>query len=218
MKKNIYSGLYVLLSIIYVTALNTANIVAVKQVQIGTLMLTAGQLVFPIMYILSDIFSEVYGYKESRRVAWIAFGMNIFMVLAFNLTIVLPYPSWWENNGAFTLVLGSVPRIVVASLVAFQAGDWLNDIIFQKMKGRHGDRLFWLRAIVSSIMGEVVDSTLFFVIALIGSMPIMALPVFVLSGVIIKCCYELVVLPLTSLLVVVIKKYELNTLVLRKTV
>jgi uncharacterized integral membrane protein (TIGR00697 family) len=208
MKKNVYSGLYVLLSIIYVTALNTANIVAVKQVQIGTLMLTAGQLVFPIMYILSDIFSEVYGYKESRRVAWIAFGMNIFMVLVFNLTIVLPYPSWWENNGAFTLVLGSIPRILAASLIAFQAGDWLNDIVFQKMKGRHGDRLFWLRAIVSSILGEAIDSGLFFLIALIGTMPILALPVFVLSGIVVKCCYELLVLPITSRLIVIIKRYE----------
>jgi uncharacterized integral membrane protein (TIGR00697 family) len=209
MKKNFYSGLYVLLSIIYVTALNTANIVAVKQIQIGTLLVTAGQLVFPIIYIISDIFSEVYGYKESRRVAWIAFGMNIFMVLAFNLTIILPYPSWWENNGAFSLILGSVPRIVSASLIAFQAGDWLNDIIFQKMKGKHGDRLFWLRAIVSSICGEAVDSCLFFAIALIGTMPISALPIFVASGVSIKCFYELLVLPLTSQLVVVIKRKEL---------
>jgi uncharacterized integral membrane protein (TIGR00697 family) len=208
MKKSIYSGLYVLLSIIYVTALNTANIVAVKQVQIGSLILTAGQLVFPIIYILSDIFSEVYGYRESRRVAWVAFGMNIFMVLVFNLTIVLPHPSWWENNGALTLVLGSVPRILAASLVAFQAGDWLNDIIFQKMKGKHGDRLFWLRAIVSSVFGEAIDSSLFFVIALIGTMPILALPVFVLSGVVVKCCYELLVLPLTSMFVVIIKRYE----------
>jgi uncharacterized integral membrane protein (TIGR00697 family) len=209
MKKNLYSGLYVLLSIIYVTALNTANIVAVKQIQIGTLLVTAGQLVFPVIYIISDIFSEIYGYRESRRVAWIAFGMNVFMVLAFNLTILLPYPSWWENNGAFTLILGGVPRILIASLVAFQAGDWLNDIVFQKMKGRHGERLFWLRAIVSSIFGEAVDSCLFFAIALIGTMPISSLPVFVASGVAIKCFYELLVLPITSRLVVVIKRKEL---------
>jgi uncharacterized integral membrane protein (TIGR00697 family) len=210
MKKDIYSGLYVLLSIFYVTALNIANIVAVKQVQFGTLMVTAGQLVFPIVYILSDIFSEVYGYRESRRVAWIAFAMNIFMALVFNLTIVLPHPSWWENNEEFALILGSVPRIVVASLVAFQVGDWLNDIIFQKMKGRHGDRLFWLRAIVSSIFGEAVDSCLFFAIALIGTMPISALPIFVVSGVSIKCFYELLVLPFTSWLIVVIKRKELR--------
>jgi uncharacterized integral membrane protein (TIGR00697 family) len=209
MKKNSYSGLYVLLSIVYVTALNTANIVAVKQVQIGAFLITAGQLVFPILYIISDIFSEVYGYRASRRVAWFAFGMNIFMVMIFNLTILLPHPSWWENNEAFILVLGSVPRILVASLVAFQAGDWLNDIIFQKMKGKHGERLFWLRAIVSSILGEAIDSSLFFAIALIGTMPISALPIFVLSGVVVKCCYELIVLPLTSLFVVAIKKYEL---------
>jgi uncharacterized integral membrane protein (TIGR00697 family) len=197
------------LSIIYVTALNTANIVAVKQVQIGVFLLTAGQLVFPVLYILSDIFSEVYGYKASRWVAWAAFGMNIVMVMIFNLTILLPHPLWWENNGAFALILGSVPRILAASLVAFQAGDWLNDIIFQTMKGKHGDRLFWLRAIVSSILGEIIDSGLFFVIALIRTMPISALPIFVLSGVTVKCCYELVVLPLTSLLIVVIKKHEL---------
>jgi uncharacterized integral membrane protein (TIGR00697 family) len=135
--------------------------------------------------------------------------MNIAMVMIFNLTILLPHPSWWENNGAFALILGSVPRILAASLVAFQAGDWLNDIIFQKMKGKHGDRLFWLRAIVSSILGEVIDSGLFFVIALIGTMPISALPIFVLSGVAVKCCYEVVVLPLTTLLVVVVKKHEL---------
>jgi uncharacterized integral membrane protein (TIGR00697 family) len=216
MKKNIYSGLYVLLSVIYVTALNTANIVAVKQVQIGTLMLTAGQLVFPVIYILSDIFSEAYGYKASRQVAWIAFGMNIFMVLVFNLTIALPYPVWWTNNSAFALILGSVPRIVTASLVAFQAGDWLNDIVFQKMKGKHGERLFWLRAIVSSILGEAVDSGLFFAIALIGAMPISALPIFIVSGVAVKCCYELIILPFTSLIVTIVKKHEENSFALHE--
>jgi uncharacterized integral membrane protein (TIGR00697 family) len=163
---------------------------------------------FPITYILSDVFSEVYGYKASRRITWMAFAISVYMVLASQVAIRLPYPVWWEDQRAFATVLGNAPRIVIASLLAFQLGDWGNDVIFQKLRRDYKGKGFGFRAILSSIVGVAIDSALFFVIAFIGQMPIVALPTTVLMGVLSKILYEIALLPVTVSIIKKLQSYE----------
>jgi len=166
--------------------------------------------VFPITYILSDIFSEVYGYRASRITAWYAFGANLLMVLFFKLAIVMPGAPFWgpEAQRAFEDTLGGTWRILIASLTAYMAGDFINDVIFKKMKDKQGEKRFGVRAIFSSMVGEAVDSFVFITIAFWGT------PFFTYSIIpaqwAIKITYEIILLPLTILVVKKIRQAEQN--------
>jgi uncharacterized integral membrane protein (TIGR00697 family) len=209
MKKEKHSSVFVLLNVVFTATLLISNILATKQVELAPwLHSNGGMVTFPITYILSDIFSEVYGYKASRRITWMAFLISVYMVFAAHVAIYLPFPVWWENQRAFMEILGNTPRIVIASLMAFQIGDWLNDIIFQQLRGKHGKRRFWLRAIISSIIGESIDSSIFFAVAFFGTIPMTTLPTMVLMGVITKVLYEIFLLPLTLFIVRKLRSYE----------
>jgi uncharacterized integral membrane protein (TIGR00697 family) len=202
------SWVFFVLGVAMVTALNVSNILAVKQIEFGLLRITAGQLVFPIVYVVSDIVSEVYGYRASRRLSWMSFAMNVFMAIFFKIAIVCPFPQWWGLQDSFSSVLGNTPRALIASFLAMQVGNWLNDIVFQKMKNHCGDKHFSERAIISSFVGEFFDSAIFFSVALIGNLPLNQLPSFVLGGVGFKIVYELLVLPVTKWIVKKIKKID----------
>jgi uncharacterized integral membrane protein (TIGR00697 family) len=202
------SWTFFVLGVAMVTALNISNVLAVKQIELGFLHITAGQLVFPVVYVISDIVSEVYGYRASRRLSWMSFAMNLFMTAFFGLAILCPFPQWWGLQEALVSILGNAPRALLASFLAMQVGNWANDIVFQKMKNHHGDKFFSVRAITSSIVGETLDSTIFFTVALIGALPIGQLPSFVLGGVCFKIAYELAVLPITKTIARKIKMVE----------
>ena len=136
-KENIkkYSFTQMLLTMIFVVSLLISNIITSKQVLLPfNITMTGAVFIFPITYILSDVFSEVYGYKWSRITCYLAFAMNLLMVLIFTLVIKTPAPSYWTNQGAFETVLGNTPRILFASLLAYVIGDFVNDKIFAKMK------------------------------------------------------------------------------------
>lgn len=207
-KTNRFSILPILLAISTGTML-IANIIAGKQFTVFGLALPCAVLVFPITYILSDVFSEVYGYKWSRRSAWVAFGMNLFAVLAFQVTLLLPGVAWFEGQAAFELVLGNTPRILAASLLSFMLGDWVNDIVFREMKKRdvHNKR-FGTRSIVSSFCGEFTDSLVFIPFAFIGTMPLAQLGMMILIQPTVKLVLEFILLPLTRLCVKLAKSYE----------
>ena len=149
------------LALITVTASLVSNILAVKQFTFWNLSLPTAMLVFPIIYIVSDVASEVYGYKASRKVAWYGFFANLFMVLMFQLAIMLPYPEYFENQEAFKTILGNTPRIFIAGQITYIVGDWTNDLTFKIMKEKGGNS-FKLRAIISSMVGEFFDSGLFY--------------------------------------------------------
>ncbi|MCL2282073.1 MAG: queuosine precursor transporter, partial [Fibromonadales bacterium] len=136
-----HSPLFVKLCVLYVTAMLLSNIIAAKMVSLGPLVVPAAVLVFPITYILSDVFSEIYGYKASRVTAWYAFGANLLMVVFFKIAILMPGAPFWseEAQRAFEATLDGTWRILLASLTAFMAGDFVNDIIFKKMKERQGE-------------------------------------------------------------------------------
>ena len=199
MKKTI-SKTQTYLTVLYVTALIVSNIVAAKQflMPFGITM-TRAIIVFPITYILSDLFSEVYGYKWSRITCYLAFAMNVFMVLVFQAAISTPAPDYWTNQEAFATVLGNTPRILIASLAAFVIGDFVNDKVFSRMKAGHeGMRGFAWRAIASSFCGEIVDSAIFIPLAFIGQMPLHTLLIMGITQVCLKVGYEIIIIPLTA--------------------
>lgn len=211
MKKERISFLQVCLTIVFVTAMLISNVITAKQVLLpGGITMTGAVFIFPITYILSDVFSEVYGYKWSRITCYFAFSMNLFMVIVFSLVIQTPAPSYWTNQEAFAMVLGSTPRVMGASLLAYVIGDFVNDRIFRKMKEKHSDELkgFGWRAIVSSFFGELCDSLVFLPIAFLGQMPLKTLATMTVCQVLIKTSYEVVILPLTTFVTKKANKYE----------
>lgn len=190
-------------------AMLIANITAGKQFQAFGIVLPCAVVVFPITYILSDVFSEVYGFKWSRRSAWVAFGMNLFAVAAFQMTIALPPVPWFTAQAAFEAVLGNTPRILTASLMSYMLGDLVNDCVFRWMKDADEEnKHFGLRAVVSSFFGEFTDSVIFIPFAFIGTMPLMDMATMIIVQAMTKLAIEIILLPLTKVCANAARKYE----------
>lgn len=210
MKKK-YSFLQLILTMVFVLALVICNIITAKQVQLPFgIVTTGGFFIFPITYILSDVFSEVYGYKWSRITCYMGFLANLIAVLIFSFVINTPAPSYFENANAFSVVLGNTPRVLGASLLAFVLGDFVNDKIFAKMKLNHqkDHKGFSIRAILSSLFGELTDSIIFYPLCFLGQLPFQTLLIMICTEVIIKTSYEIVILPITRLVMKKVSKYE----------
>lgn len=211
MKNKKVSELQLFLTVLFVVSLLISNIITSKQVLLPfNITMTGAVFIFPVTYILSDLFSEVYGYRWSRITCYLAFAMNLFMVLIFSAVIATPAPNYWLNQEAFQTVLGNTPKILFASLLAFVLGDLVNDRVFRKFKSKHKNdhRGFGFRAILSSLCGELVDSLIFLPIAFFGQMPVMTLVTMTLCQVLIKTGYEIAILPITKFLVKKISKIE----------
>lgn len=209
MKPNNYSfGVpYLVLSTLFCVCLIAANLLETKQVQIGPLQLTAGLIVFPVSYIINDCLVEVWGYRTARLTIWLGFLMNFLFVAFGALADALPAAPYWDGERGFHALFGLAPRIAAASFVAFLAGSFLNAYVMSRMKVLSAGRHFSLRAIVSTVAGEGVDSLLFFPLALGGVVPWSVLPVLMLTQVLLKTAYEVVALPLTLLVVRWLKGY-----------
>lgn len=202
------STMLLMLVVIFVGFLMMSNILANRMVQLWIFSIDAGTLTFPVTYILSDVFSEVYGYKWSRRVTWIAAGMNLIFSLLIMLACVLPYPEWYDAS-PFTAAIGSSYRIVVASLISYVCGDFVNDRVFRAYKRHHSDlKGFSVRAIVSSLCGEIVDTSLFVLIAFLGTMPAIEMFPMILISIVIKTSYEVIILPLTCKITCWVQRHE----------
>lgn len=195
------------------SALLISNIITAKQVLLPfNITMTGAVFIFPITYILSDVFSEIYGYRWSRITCYLAFAMNLFMVIVFSAVIATPAPAYWTNQEAFKTVLGNTPRVLGASLLAFVLGDLVNDKVFRRMKEAHpaDHKMFGARAILSSVCGELADSMVFLPLAFIGQMPVKTLAVMTVMQVVIKTGYEVVVLPITKAVVNAVSRHEVK--------
>lgn len=206
-KDTTYSDLFMYMSIIFVVCLLVSNILATKLLKIGNYSVTAGVLVFPISYIINDIFSEVYGYDKTKKIIIFGLIMNVFMVLVLSLAIILPAPIWFENNEAFKVILGSTPRTCFASLMAYLFGSLVNAKVLVKMK-KNAKGKFGIRAIVSTIFGELTDSLIFVFIAFFGKISLLQIISMILIQVIFKTLYEMFCLPITTIIVKKVKNYE----------
>lgn len=207
-KDNKVSVLFMLFSILFCVCLIAANVLETKQIAFGSISLTGGLIVFPVSYIINDCVCEVWGYKKTRMLIWTGFAMNFFFVMLGAICDVIPGAPYWTNNDGFHQIFGLAPRIAFASFLAFICGSFVNAYIMSKMKLSSGGKNFSLRAVVSTIFGESVDSIIFFPLALWGVVPTEELPWLMLWQVILKTAYEIVALPLTIRLVRYVKQHE----------
>lgn len=205
------STVQAILTTLYIVCFIISNVLAAKQyIFIGDIALNCGTLTFPITYILSDIFSEVYGYKWSRFSWAAAFGFGLFAVAFFEIAIYLPFPDFWTNQEAFAATLGNTPRMLLASMAAFAVGDYMNDKVFKLMKEKHKGELrgFGARAILSSLIGETFDSLIFFPIAFFGIVPLNTMVITAVALIFMKVGYECIIFPVTRVIAKKLIAYE----------
>lgn len=207
-KDNKVSVLFMLFSILFCVCLIAANVLETKQIAFGSISLTGGLIVFPVSYIINDCVCEVWGYKKTRMLIWTGFAMNFFFVMLGAICDMIPGAPYWTNDEGFHAVFGLAPRIAFASFLAFICGSFVNAYVMSKMKLSSGGKNFSLRAVVSTIFGESVDSVIFFPLALWGVVPTEELPWLILWQVFLKTAYEVVVLPLTIRIVRYVKRHE----------
>jgi uncharacterized integral membrane protein (TIGR00697 family) len=206
-----------LISAIFVTTLIISNIIAVKLVSVGGLIMPAAIFIFPISYIFGDILTEVYGYARSRRVIWIGFFCNLLAVAAIWISINLPAAPIW-NLGAFEspaaaqkayeAIFGFTPRILIASFAAYLFGEFINSFVLAKMKIVTGGKHLWTRLIGSTLLGQLADSGIFITLAFYATIPTAILGKIILTQWIIKSAYEALATPFTYLIVNFLKKTE----------
>lgn len=191
------SPLLVYLVTVFVATLVISNVLSNHMIEVFGISLDAGTLTFPITYIISDVLSEVYGYKWTRRSAWVAAAMNGVFAIFIHLSCALPQPEWYAGM-VFEAALKGSTRIVIASILSFVLGDWANDFVFEYIKqAQKSKKGFSLRAILSSLAGSIVDTTAFVFIAFLGSMPAAEMWPMILTSIVIKTGYEVIALPLT---------------------
>ena len=213
MKKTSVTFLYMIFGITFVAAILMGNILATKQLNLGIGAAPAGILVFPMTYIMSDIVAEVYGFKAMRKIIWIGFAFTIVQSLLLMIASVLPAPVWYANTKGFELIAMQSPRILLGQLLAYVVGEWLNAGVISKMKFLHfsktnSKKAFSVRAVASTVVGELADSAIFIPVAFIGINPLNTILVSVFLQASCKIAYEIIMLPFTNWLVNKVKKYE----------
>ncbi len=208
---------YALISAVFVGVLLISNVVAVKPIAFGTvgvgdfalpLVFDGGVFLFPLAYILGDVLVEVYGLRASRRTILVAFMLAALASLAILATQISPPADGWENQEAFAAVLGFVPRIVLASLTGFLAGQLLNAWVMDLMHRRTAGRMLRSRLIVSTLVGELADTVLFCTIAFAGIITGVDFVMYIVLGYTVKVLAEVVLLPVTTRLIRVVRRAE----------
>ena len=202
------SVLFMLFSMLFCVCLITANVLETKQMAFGPISITGGLIVFPGSYIINDCVCEVWGYRKTRLLIWLGFCMNVLFVMFGALCDAIPGASYWDNEAGFHAIFGLAPRIAAASFVAFVVGSFANAYVMSRMKVSSQGKNFSLRAIMSTIFGETADSLIFFPLALGGVVPTEELPVLILSQIVLKTLYEIIVLPITIQVVKYTKRHE----------
>lgn len=203
-----FSPLFLLVTALFVTALVTANIIAVKLVRIAGFVLPAGVIVFPLSYIAGDILTEVYGYRMTRIVIWLGFVCNVVVVFFIWVAGLLPVAPDWEAQDAYQRILGYTPRLLLASFAGYLVGEFANAFVMARMKVATGGRWLWTRTIGSTVIGEGLDSLVFIGIAFGGEVPTAVLGGIVLAQWAVKVVYEVAATPFTYALVGFLKRKE----------
>lgn len=196
------------ITVLFVTVLLISNVASTKIVDFGFFTFDGGTLLFPLSYIFGDILTEVYGYGRSRRVIWMGFAAALLMSVTFMIVGALPAAADWPNQAAYDKILGLTPRIVLASLVAYFAGEFSNSLILAKLKIATRGRWLWLRTISSTLVGQVLDTALFILIAFAGIFPAELIAVLVVSNYLFKCGVEILFTPFTYWLTGWLKQQE----------
>jgi hypothetical protein len=196
----------------FVTVLICSNLIGpAKIVQFGDLpAFGAGVLFFPISYVFGDILTEVYGYKRARRVIWAGFAGLAFASFMAAVVVALPPAPFWENQKAYEIAFGQAPRIAAASMIAYFCGEFVNSFTLAKMKILTAGRWLWTRTIGSTIVGEAVDSALFYPLAFYNSgiIPNDRLLAIMGAQFVLKVTVEVLFTPVTYKIVGALKRAE----------
>ncbi len=204
-----FSRTFVTITAIYIACLVLSNLVAGKMWALSeNITLPAAVILFPVTYILGDIFTEVYGFKKASYIIWMGFFLSFFAVAVYMITIALPYPSFWENQEAYETVLGTTPRVAAASFAGYLGGEFSNSLIMSKLKAATKGEKLWIRTILSTVVGEGVDSVIFITISFFGTMDNSTLLTMIISQYLFKVIYEAVFTPVTYAAVGFVKKKE----------
>jgi hypothetical protein len=193
---------------LFVGVLLISNVASTKIVQIGPFSFDGGTILFPLAYIFGDILTEVYGYRMSRRVIWTGFASALIMSVVFIIVGKLPSAPDWNNQAAYDQILGLTPRLVVASLLAYLAGEFSNSYTLARMKVSTNGRWLWLRTIGSTLIGEGVDTLIFVLVAFWGILPLDLLIAVIVSNYVFKVGVEVLATPLTYSAVRFLKRSE----------
>jgi queuosine precursor transporter len=192
----------------FVVILILSNLVAPKIVAAGPFRLSGAQLLFPLTYIFGDIFTEVYGYSGSRRAIWMGFFASGLLAILGMIIVALPPAPGWEGQAAYAQIFGFVPRLVVASLIAYWVGEFANSFVLARLKVMTRGKHLWMRTVSSTIVGQFFDTLIVIVIAFGGSIDAGTLWKMIYSGYLFKVAYEALATPLTYLVVNALKRAE----------
>lgn len=200
-------------SVLMVTVLFTAflvlsNLTAFKLAAFGSFHFPAGLIFFPITYVFGDILTEVYGFKTSRRIIWMALFANLIIFLGTWITIHLPAAPYWPHQEAYAAVHNASFRIFIASLLSYLAGEFINSIVLAKLKVFTLGRYFWLRIIASTMLGIGIDTLLFIHIAFLFTLPYETLWKIIASMYAAKVLYEICAIPVTYKIANFLKKKD----------
>ena len=197
---------FVVIAAVFITCLITANIVAVKVISVGPVILPAAIIIFPLSYIFGDILTEVYGYRLARKVIWLGFLCNLIFVIFAWIGQVLPPVSFWGGQEAYESILGYTWRLLIASFCGYLVGEFANSFVLAKMKILTRGRWLWSRTIGSTVVGQGLDTSVFITLAYIGTASFV--PIMILYHWLVKTGYEAVATPFTYAVVNYLKKKE----------
>ena len=191
------TDLYAILTGVFTACMIVSNIIAGKTFDFFSFVLPCGVVIFPIVYVVNDVLAEIYGYEKARRVIILGFFMNLIAVICYNITIWLPAPVFFENSEAFSVVLGSTFRLLIAGFAAYLVGSLVNARLMVYLKKWDEEKLF-VRCILSTLFGEGMDALIFITIGFLGTMPT--------AQALFKTAYEIIVYPLTKVVIVRVRE------------
>lgn len=193
---------------LFVAILLISNIASSKLTAFGPFTLDAGVILFPLAYLFGDVLTEVYGYGRARKVIWIGLICNLIMALTFMAVGALPPAPDWPNQDAYSAILGLTPRIVLASIAAYFVGEFINSFILAKVKLITNGRMLWIRTIGSTLIGQLLDSAIFVLIAFSGLFPTEVIIALIFSNYVFKVAIEVLFTPVTYRVVNFLKRAE----------
>ena len=204
--KPIQMELYPIITALFCGCLIISNILASKTFSLYDIILPCGVVIFPLVYIVGDVLTEIYGFTLAKRTIYLGFIINLIAVIAYQIAIFLPGTDLATSN-AFSIILGSTPRILIASLISYLVGSYVNAYFMKILKERYTDYLF-ARCSISTLFGEGLDAIIFITIAFAGLMPNEVLITMIICQGAFKIIYEIIVYPITRTVINWIKSLD----------
>ena len=203
-----HRSLYPIIAAVFCALLLISNIGATKFIDVGFIKTDGGAFLFPLTYILGDVLTEVYGFRAARRVIYTGFGLGALAGLTFWVVQLAPAAAEWPNQAAFEAILGFVPQIVLASIIAFLCGQLSNSWTLVQIKKRTAEKKLWARLIGSTVVGEFVDTVVFTMIASLGRLSFEEFLNYFVVGYVYKTMLEVILLPITYRVIKMVKARE----------